>query len=324
MHTVNKWVLQIRKGQWDGIFEANDLDLIAQSIGENAQVARGAFRPEPSVQLDIDPLAVLEKEIDIKSIMFDVPESYADYRAPLKLDSYGSRLGVISDIHFPIHDRPAVLAAHSLLKAKKIDCLLLLGDIMDCSNLTRHAMRRQLPYTWREECEVGRAYIKSLRVLFPSIPIVYAFGNHESWFQQYIIRNARDLQGDYVLKDRLGLAEYNIEYVEEDRLMTYGHLYLHHGHRLGIGGGANIPARLLSKHGVNMMIGHFHHGTTDDKRTLDGEVHGAWVNGCLSDLHPDYNPHNNSTHGCSIIQLLDGGRFHVTQYKIINGVVLGE
>jgi len=299
-------------------------DEIKEQILNNREVAREAFYKESD--LDMNPLGVLEEEkIDINKLFFDVPETYADYKAPLKLDAYGKKMGIISDIHFPIHCRSATLAAHAHLKKLNIDCLVLLGDIMDCTNLTRHAQRKSLRYTWREEIEVTKAYLKSLRILFPTIPILYESGNHESWFQQYIVRQASQLDGEYRLPERLGLDELKIEWVEEDRLMTFGKLYLHHGHRFGVGGGANVATRLLNKLGVNFICGHYHREMHDEKRTLDESTHGVWINSCLADQHPDYNPHNSSTHGFSTVDLLnDEGDFHVTQYKIFNGRVLGE
>lgn len=316
--TLQSQIEKIRCGTYSEatLFSEEVFDDIEANL-EEAKV----FVRQPA-KLDTNPLNVLAP--DIKRDFFDIPESYATHKAPLKLDGYGRKMGIISDIHFPIHDRPAVLAAHAYLKKVGVDCLLLMGDIMDLSNLTRHAARKALPYTWREEVEVGRAYFKSLRVLFPDIPIIYAEGNHENWLQQYIIKNSAQLEGTYLLPELLKLSDYNIEWVDESRLMTYGSLFLHHGHRLGLGGGRNIATRLLDKHGANIIVGHWHRVMSDDKRTLGGDLHGAWVNGCLSDLHPDYHPHNNSTHGVSIVSLLDGGMFNVSQHKIVNGMVIGE
>lgn len=322
-HGLTRWVQEIRRGEWDEWI--NDPQDIGESIAANARTAAVAFgrqEEEELDRLDNDPLGLNEVQ-DIKAQFVEIPETYADYMAPLKLDGYGKKLGIVSDHHFPIHDRPAVMAAHSHLKSEKIDCLLLLGDILDCSNITRHPLRKKLRYTWREELEVGRAYIRSLRVLFPDIPIVYAQGNHESWFQQYIIRQAAQIEGDYVLQERLKLDEYKVEWVDETRLMTYGDLFLHHGHRLGVGSGSNAAKRLLDRHGVNLLIGHFHKEMRDEKRNLDEKTHAVWVNSCLADLHPDYNPHNSSTHGCSIVNLMKDGMFHVQQYKIIGGRVVG-
>lgn len=323
IYTVEKYITKIRSGEYtrEVLYgDDNMLDRIKENI-ETSKVFFGNSEPEP--ELDRNPLGVLPEPIDIKKTFFDIPETYADYKAPLKLDHLGKRMGVVSDIHFPVHDRIAVLTAHAYLKEANIDCLMLLGDILDCSNLTRHPQRKSLGYTWREELEVGRAYVKSLRVLFPDIPIIWLEGNHDRWLQQYIIRNCRELEGDYILRERLKLAEHDIQWVDEMQLTTFGNLYLTHGHQLGIGGGRNVATRLLDKHGVNLMIGHFHREQHDEKRTLDTKVHGVWVNSCLADVHPSYNPHNSSTHGFSIIDLHEEGMFTVKQYKIFNGKVIG-
>lgn len=323
--TVRTYVQRFRNGENYTHDHQNQINETVQNIQQNINRARDVFNRPETVQIDTNPLGVLKEQESISKTFFDIPESYANYKAPLKLDGYGKRMGVVSDTHFPIHCREAVLAGHAFLKKQNIDFLLLLGDIMDCSNITRHPMKKSISYTWREEIEVGKAYFKSLRVLFPDIPILYQFGNHELWFTQYIINQAAKLEGDYILQDRLELEKHNIQFVDDDRLMTYGKLYATHGHTLGIGGGRNVATRILDKHGVNLICGHYHRIMADDKRTLDDATHAVWINGCLSDVHPAYNPHNNSTHGVSIVDLLDeDGGFKVTQYRIINGRVVGE
>lgn len=310
--TVKKYITWARAGKIHPVYKP-DID----QIRTNITTANEAFRP--SVKVDLDPLGL---DLDMNKAFFDVPETYANHKAPLKLDGYGKKMGIISDIHFPIHDRPAVLAAHAHLKSENIDCLVLLGDVMDMGNLTRHAHRQSLTYTWREELEVARAYIKSLRILFPNIPIIYHQGNHEKWMQQYLVRQASQLEGDYILQDRLKFEEYSIQWVDEYQLMTYGHLFLHHGHMLGISGGRNVATRILDKHGVNLLVGHYHRQMTDEKTNLDGSLHAVWINGCLADQHPSYNPYGNSTHGFSIVSLNEDSTFHVNQYRILNGKVI--
>lgn len=315
-----RYVQHARKGMLDIKEDSNDFSEIRSRIADNQKTAFEAFKP---AKLDTNPLGLLPED-DMNRTFFDIPETYSDYKAPKKLDSYGKKMGIISDIHLPIHDRSAVLAAHAHIKKLGIDFLVLLGDIMDCGNLTRHRKKKMLSYTWREELEVGKAYIKSLRILFPDIPIVYQLGNHEIWLEQYIISQAPELYGAYFLGTQLELDKYNIELVPDDQLMQYGDLWVHHGHVFGVGGGRHVATRLLDKHGVNLIVGHFHREVTDSKRNLDDSTHGVWVNSCLADLHPNYNPHNNSTHGFSTVDLLDDGKFQVKQYKIINGHVIGE
>lgn len=317
--SFKKNITKIRAGEYNPSGVINRVNSLESVLSNRDQAVKAFTVREPMKDLDTDPLGVL----DIKKAMFDVPETYAKYNAPLKLDGYGVKMGIISDIHFPIHDRPAVLAAHAKLRDEQIDCLLLLGDIMDTGNLSRHSFRQSLGYTWREELEVTRAYIRSLRVLFPNIPIVYQQGNHESWLQQFLVKQAPQLEDDYLLQDRLQLAEHDIEWVDEYRLMTYGELYLHHGHMLGVGGGRHVASRILDKHGVNFMVGHYHRQMSDEKmNVITGKRHAVWINGCLADPHPKYNPFGNSTHGCSLVHLNGDGTFRVEQFKILNGKVL--
>jgi len=322
--TLKKWITIYRRG--DIKRRANATPEIMERMAENRKEASRVFVPQ-SDDIDLDPLGVAlsdPEEIDIKSVMFDVPETYSNYQAPIKLDGYGRKFGIVSDIHFPIHDRGAVLAAHSYLKKENIDCLHLLGDIMDTGNLTRHALRKRLRYTTRDELEVGRAYIRSLRVLFPDIPIIYYEGNHEQWFTHFIVRQAVQLDGDYVFQERMELDKYKIERIDEDRLGRIGDLFVHHGHRLGVGGGMNVAQKLLDKHGVNLVVGHWHRAMEASKRSLDDKIHAVWVNPCLADLHPDYNPHGNGNQGFGVVELAQNGRFMMRQYKVINGQVLGD
>lgn len=314
IYTIEKYVIHTRAGKIQP-YEKIDFDSIVENVYENSERAMDAFKPN----VDLDPLGVLE----VKREMVEIPESYTDYQAPFKLDGYGKRMGVISDIHLPVHDRPALIAAHAYLKKANIDMLLILGDLMDSSNLSRHPQSHSLRYTWKEELEVGRAYVKSLRVMFPNIPIIMSGGNHDMWLQRFLLRSAQQLEGDYLLQERLKLEEHDIKWVSDLRLMTYGELYLHHGHVFGVNGGRHVATRLLDKFGVNLLVGHFHRQMTDSKTSLDGKTHACWINGCLSDLHPSYNPYGNQTHGFSIVDLHEGGMFTVSQYRVINGQVIG-
>lgn len=317
IYTVEKYVIHSRAGKIQPYVET-DLDSIVERMYDNAELAYDTFKPKES-RMDLDPLGVL----DVQKEMVEIPESYTDYQAPFKLDGYGVRMGVISDIHLPVHDRPALIATHAYLKKANIDVLLILGDLMDSSNLSRHPQSHALRYTWKEELEVGRAYVKSLRVMFPNIPIIMSGGNHDMWLQRFLLRSAQQLEGDYLLQERLKLDEHDIKWVSDLRLMTYGDLYLHHGHVFGVNGGRHVATRLLDKFGVNLLVGHFHRQMTDSKTSLDGKTHACWINGCLSDLHPSYNPYGNQTHGFSIVDLHEKGMFTVSQYRVINGHVIG-
>jgi len=314
IYTVEKYVIHTRSGKLVPKEEVDMGDVVQAMMDNRAEVERVFV---PTVQLDNDPFG-------LKKVFFEIPESLADHPAMFDATGMGKVVGVISDIHLPLHDRPALMGAASYLKERDIDMLILNGDILDCSNLTRHSQRKAMRYTWSQELEVARAFFSSLRVLFPKIPILYLEGNHENWVKQYLVRQAPQLSGDYELEKVLGLDQYDIQWLPEDRVVKYGKLYILHGHQFRIGGSMNVAEKVIRKAGVNVMCGHWHQQSYYEKKNLIDEIHACWINGALCDLHPDYMPYNNHGHGLAIVELLDGdGTFNVTQRKVINGRVIG-
>jgi predicted phosphodiesterase len=314
MYTIEKYVVHTRAGK---IIPRNDVDMddVVQAMMDNRAEIERAF--VPTVQLDDDPFG-------LKKVFFEIPESLADHPAMFDATGMGKLVGVISDVHLPLHDRAALMGAASYLKEQNIDMLILNGDILDCSNLTRHSQRKAMRYTWSQELDVARAFFSSLRVLFPRIPILYLEGNHENWVKQYLVRQAPQLSGDYELEKVLGLDQYDIQWLPEDRVVKYGKLYIMHGHQLRIGGSMNVAEKVLRKAGVNVMCGHWHQQAYYEKKNLVDDIHACWINGALCDLHPDYMPYNNHGHGLAIVELLDKeGTFNVTQKKLINGRIIG-
>lgn len=314
IYTIEKYIIHTRAGK---IEPRVDLDDVLVNMKKNMDEAERVFKPEP---LDTDPLGL----VDLNKVFFEIPESLADHPAMYDASGIGKLVGVMSDIHLPLHDRPALMATASYLKEKNIDALILNGDILDCSNLTRHSQRKPMRYTWGQELEVAKAFFTSLRVLFPKIPILYLEGNHENWVKQYLVRQAPQLSGDYELEKVLGLEQLDIQWLPEDRVVKYGKLYIMHGHQLHIGGSMNVAEKVLRKAGVNVMCGHWHQQAYYEKKNLIDEIHACWINGALCDLHPDYMPYNNHGHGFAMLEMLDNeGTFNVVQRKVMNGRVIG-
>lgn len=274
---------------------------------------------------DIDPLGLSSSStLDIERIFSDIPETYANYAPPVKITGV-NHLGIVSDIHFPVHNRKALICCFSKLKELNIDGLYLNGDIMDCANVTHHERRRIITYTWEQELQVTKAFFTSLRVLFPEIPIWYKLGNHEAWLPRYLAKHAPAVASTYGLAQILELQKLNINVLEDSQVAQYGKLWICHGHEIGLKGGTlNIARQVLMKTNVNIIVGHWHKNDQHERRNLDETVVSAWVTGCLSDLHPDYAPANQMTHGFATAKLLDAdGTFVVNPYKIVNGIAIG-
>ena len=63
----------------------------------------------------------------------------------------------------------------------------------------------------------------------------------------------------------------------------------------------------------NIIFGHHHKFQVEYQRDLNGVVRGAFANGCLCGLEPEYAPYNDWSQGVSVIRYAKGGLFHVDQ-----------
>lgn len=106
----------------------------------------------------------------------------------------GSVIGVLSDVHVPHHDRPAVELAVQCLEDAGTTHVILNGDIADCGPASRHEGKRKKAALdegcLRESVDVGRWLFDWARTR----PCVYVLGNHEAWVEKYIEQSA-ELKG---------------------------------------------------------------------------------------------------------------------------------
>lgn len=246
-------------------------------------------------------------------------------------DITSSRIGIISDVHWPFHDLQqdsdgnfygAYLTAIEWLREQKIGTLILNGDMLDCFNLSSHE-KIERKRSWKWELDVSRAMIKHLREFFgDKVRIVYREGNHEERFKRYIAGKAKELEGSIWLEELLGLREHGIEWVQDRDKIVAGKLWIDHGHEWFGGGGVN-PARNYRMKAVdNVLVGHVHKTSTDlFRKPLDGSFIAGWSVGCLCDLNPRYAPRNNWNHGVALVELEADGNFTVHNKVILQGKV---
>jgi predicted phosphodiesterase len=84
------------------------------------------------------------------------PEPIKEPRKPFLLEG-ACRLGIMSDVHIPYHDRQAVESAVAHLKSLAIDTLLLNGDILDfyCVGLGTRILTADMRWVAAETLKVG-------------------------------------------------------------------------------------------------------------------------------------------------------------------------
>lgn len=293
----------------------------------NKTLARKVIQDNPGVFTDLD-----HARISIRNARKKDGVSFKDYYddrfgiknnevipyLPYEVPVSSKRILVLNDIHIPYHEPDVV--ADSLLfgHEKNIDTIILNGDIIDCyqlSSFVRDPTKRNMKF----EVEMTIDFLTTLREAFPKALIIYKFGNHEERWEKYLKAHAAELfdidefRLEYILK----LKENNIICVKDKRIIKCGKLNIIHGHEYRGGGGVN-PARWLQLRAhTNVLCGHFHRASEHISRDMNKDVNGSWSAGCLCELHPEYMPLNDWTHGFTYIEKETNGNFIVDNQKLI-------
>jgi predicted phosphodiesterase len=241
---------------------------------------------------------------------------------------------VLSDIHIPFHDPPAVKAAIEAGRRYQPECILLNGDTVDFFAISRFDKDPTVTSPIHE-IKCTREFLGWLRQEFPKAQIIYKLGNHDERLAQYFYRKAPELLGiktielshlltaENVLKET-SPAIPNIEFITEQRKIKAGHLSIYHGHEIGKGSIAPPvnPARGLFMRTLECgLMGHLHKDSSHNETTANGKLISCWSTGCLCGLWPDYAKVNKWTHSAAIVEL-SGENFTVHPLRILGGKVL--
>jgi len=323
--TIEKYVLKSRRGE---IIEEKNYDKELFNVGINREINKISNTVEEQPRndnfIDVSGGPDFTNPLGKSSKFIDFPESWSEHNDVFNITGV-TNLGVCNDIHLPYHDKFAVQACFSEFKKRKVNGIYLNGDIMDMENVSRFGKETKLYL--KDEIDIGREFLGSLRDMFPNIPMFYKSGNHEKRLEAFIsgrCENLRDLYG-LDMKSLLELDKHDIQYVEEQRVARFGKLWIAHGHELGLKSGTvNIARQVRMRVGVNIMFGHWHKNQNDSARNLADEVHSSWALGSLCYLKPRYTGVLNQwTQGGATIQLHeDGQNFTVSAFQIQDGVVI--
>lgn len=255
-------------------------------------------------------VAMDEPAVLVDGIISRVPEPDAPIVSdPIEIQ--GQRIGVLSDVHIPHHDLPALTAAISHLAGSRIDALVLNGDILDMyevSDFDRNPGHWDLGRAMGQ----GREFMSYLRWRFPGVPIYYNIGNHEERLRRYIWRNAPALGAmpDLELWQLLRLHEFGgFTFAEAHRPLMAGDLPVIHGHEIKASASLHaVPAQALyNKAREAVMIGHLHRPSSFEGVALvTGRRHHVYTTGCLCSLVPEYARHNKWRHGWAVVEVHAG------------------
>ena len=237
----------------------------------------------------------------------------------------GQRIFMLSDVHVPYHNIPALTAAITWAKKRNPDTILLNGDTIDFYMISRFG-KDPKKRSFGGELQAFAELIAALRAEFPSARIIFKDGNHEERYNHFLYAKAGELLGveEFSLENLLRRRAGDIEYVTNKRIIKAGDLNIIHGHEFsgGVFSPVNIARGLFLKAKVSAIQGHNHQTSEHTETDMNGRITTTWSVGCLSDLHPEYMPMNKWNHGFAFIEVEDNGDFQVHNKRIHKGEVL--
>jgi predicted phosphodiesterase len=237
----------------------------------------------------------------------------------------GQRIFMLSDVHVPYHNIPALTAAITWAKKRNPDTILLNGDTIDFYMISRFG-KDPKKRSFGGELQAFAELIAALRSEFPSARIIFKDGNHEERYNHFLYAKAGELLGveEFSLENLLRRRAGDIEYVTNKRIIKAGDLNIIHGHEFsgGVFSPVNIARGLFLKAKVSAIQGHNHQTSEHTETDMNGRITTTWSVGCLSDLHPEYMPMNKWNHGFAFIEVQANGDFQVHNKRIHKGEVL--
>lgn len=301
---------------------ARKLVLDCPSVYSNVEHARRTIIRTRHMLAKTDPEAVSETVIDPSRI----PVSHAVQKEPYFIPAKHNRILIISDLHIPYHNVPALTTALQYGLDHKANCILINGDLLDFHHLSRFEKDIRKRRT-AEEFDAALEFLKYVRKTFPRAHIVWAEGNHDARYPKFLAARALELWGDdyYTLQARLQLDKLRIEFVEDTRYIMAGKLSISHGHRIirGIFAPVNAARGVFLRTKESHLIGHTHSVSEHSEKRLHGELVTTWSTGCLCELNPDYDPFvSKAAHGFAFVDVDKTGHYRVTNKRIINGELL--
>ncbi len=229
---------------------------------------------------------------------------------------------VLSDIHVPYHDREAIEIACDQLPDATL--VILNGDTMDCYEQSEFVKDPRL-IDFPGALDKGRQFVRWIRNRFPKAKIIYKMGNHDERLERYFFTRAPAVIGvsDFELQTLLRLEANEVEHVGERRPIKVGKLNIIHGHeyRFAISNPVSPARGLFNRAQGQALCGHFHQWSNHSARDINGTVISTFSTGCLCQLHPEFLPLNNWSHGAATVKVDTEGNFTVNNFKIINGKV---
>jgi UDP-2,3-diacylglucosamine pyrophosphatase LpxH len=236
-----------------------------------------------------------------------------------KKKTLNRELGVVlSDLHIPYQDNSVCNQALAFIRDNKPGKVHLLGDICDCYAVSRFVKdpKRKDDLQW--ELDETAKFIARVRDAAGDAQVVFSEGNHEFRLRRFLASEAKALAGlrSLHLSTLLGLSKLNVMYRDHDQPYRVGTLLYTHGQLVRKWSGSSAKGH-FEKYGCCVIHGHTHRLGTFYHRDIN-TTFGAWENGCICDLNPDYCTAPDWQQGWSVVWT-KRDYFHVEQIAVVKG-----
>ncbi len=245
-------------------------------------------------------------------------------REEQKKHRHNRTLFVISDIHFPEHDRAVWVTILELLKDVRPSEIVLLGDFLEMSSVSQHGGAELEKLT--EDFEAGKSALRQLReVVGEGCRMTYLEGNHESRLTRFLMSKAPSLRDSLSFQVGLELDKLGVEWVPEYKQpVVRGDLDLTHGHQ-------DLRERPSKFHSGKMaevygrpertvLYGHTHKPQVFTRPTVGGHATAIGL-GCARTLTPGWlhGAQAGWVHQVAVVYLSDAGRSYVYPITLRHG-----
>jgi hypothetical protein len=223
-----------------------------------------------------------------RRVKFELPpvEPTTFVRKRISRQPDGSKIAIISDIHYPFHDERTVYAVFKFIDDFKPDIIVWNGDTGDFYNISSFDKNPKRTFRFEDELLGIREDLLVPCAKSWSWAVQYwAFGNHEERLRVYLAKHP-ELAGLVNLDKILGLSELGFQVLPYGGVLDYLGFAITHGTRYSSlpNGTARIHAQMIGGSGV---VGHSHRIGQWTYTNLRG-AHTFFESGCLCRLDPDW------------------------------------
>lgn len=224
---------------------------------------------------------------------------------------------VLSDQHIPFQDPGVESLTLDFIREHQPDVIHLLGDVIDFYPLSRFDKDPQRHTQLQDDLDQACDYVNRIKARSKA-KIIWSEGNHENRLKRYLWGRAPELANLRSLRyeELLRLEQFKITWAPSMKPYKVGKLLFTHGELVRKWSGMTAKGH-FEKYGCCVIHGHTHRLGSFYHSSYEN-AYGAWENGCLCSLQPEYMVSPDWQNGWSVVHFY-GDYFHVEQVCVIKG-----